>query len=65
MANGKRDANVLVLFAYSSGSQTFCAGGTFCYLSKFRGTPGPECRFFWSALSFPHFPLPDALQCIT
>ena len=35
---------IIKLGPYSSGSQTFCVRGTLCYLSKFRGTLGPECR---------------------
>ena len=42
-------------------SQTFCARGTLCYLSKFCGTRGPECRSFLVYTEFPRFPLPDAL----
>ena len=45
----------LVIFDRLSGSQTFCARGTLCYLSKFCGTFGPECRSFLVCTEFSTF----------
>ena len=45
----------LVIFDRLSGSQTFCARGTLCYLSKFCGTLGPECRSFLVCTEFSTF----------
>ena len=49
------NANLYICIYYISGSQTFCARGTLCYLSKLRGTLEPECRSFLVCTEFSTF----------
>ena len=43
----------------------FAAAANFATFSNFAAHLDQSADLFWSALSFPRFPLPNALYCIT